>query len=116
MSRLPIPARDQSPEKSQLMRDAVGKQPAVMPNMFRWIGESPAALEGYLGLNSAMARTLDVKTREPIAMAVAEVDGCDYCPSAHSFLGLNLAWRDETVLAAGAPAIRRPTRPSRSTS
>jgi uncharacterized peroxidase-related enzyme len=34
---------------------------------------------------------LDVKTRERIALSVAQVNGCDYCLSAHSYLGLNLA-------------------------
>ncbi len=32
-----------------------------------------------------------MKTRERIALAVAEVNGCDYCLSAHSYLALNLA-------------------------
>lgn len=43
------------------------------------------------GLSGALAKTLDVKTRERIAIATAQVNGCDYCLSAHSYLGLNLA-------------------------
>jgi AhpD family alkylhydroperoxidase len=38
-----------------------------------------------------LSRTLDVRTRERIAIAVAETNGCDYCLSAHTYLGLNLA-------------------------
>ncbi|HJP69481.1 MAG TPA: carboxymuconolactone decarboxylase family protein, partial [Sphingomicrobium sp.] len=53
-----------------------------------------------LSLNSALGRTLDVRTRERIAIAVASVNGCDYCMSAHTFLGLNLAKLDEAELAA----------------
>jgi len=34
---------------------------------------------------------LDVRTRERIAIAIAETNGCDYCLSAHTYLGLNLA-------------------------
>jgi AhpD family alkylhydroperoxidase len=34
---------------------------------------------------------LDVRTRERIAIAVAETNGWDYCLSAHTYLGLNLA-------------------------
>src|SRR5215831_8219252 len=41
--------------------------------------------------NGALTKTLDVKTRERIALAVAQVNGCDYCLSANSYLGLNLA-------------------------
>ncbi len=54
--------------------------------MFRAIANSPAALEGYLGLNGALAKgTLEPATRERIALAIAEVNGCDYCASAHTY-------------------------------
>ncbi|KQV42766.1 MULTISPECIES: peroxidase-related enzyme [unclassified Rhizobium] len=91
MSRLAIPARDEVPETSKPILDAVHAQLGVVPNMFRLIARSPATLQGFAGNNGALAKTLDVKTRERIALAVAQVDGCDYCLSAHSYLGLNLA-------------------------
>lgn len=91
MSRIAIPARDAVPEASRSTLDAVEKQLGVVPNMFRLIASSPDALVGYAANRAALARTLDVKTRERIALAVAQVNGCDYCLSAHSYLGLNLA-------------------------
>jgi uncharacterized peroxidase-related enzyme len=91
MSRLSIPARDDVPEDSKPILDAVHKQLGVVPNMFRLIASSPAALQGFSANNGALTKTLDVKTRERIALAVAQVNGCDYCLSAHSYLGLNLA-------------------------
>lgn len=94
MSRIAVPALADAPAASQPLLDAVGKQLGVVPNMFRLIALSPAALQGYLGLSGALAKTLDVKTRERIALAVAEGNGCDYCLSAHTYLGLNLAKLD----------------------
>jgi uncharacterized peroxidase-related enzyme len=91
MSRLSIPARDDVPEASKPILDAVQKQLGVVPNMFRLIAQSPAALQGFAANNGALARALDVKTRERIALAVAQVNSCDYCLSAHTYLGLNLA-------------------------
>ena len=91
MSRLAIPARDDIPEASKPILDAVQKQLGVVPNMYRLIAQSPAALRGFTTNNSALTKTLDVKTRERIALAVAQLNGCDYCLSAHSYLGLNLA-------------------------
>jgi len=91
MSRLAIPARDDVPEASKPSLDAVHTQLGVVPNMFRLIAQSPAVLQGFTSNNGALARTLDVKTRERIALAVAQVNGCDYCLSAHRYLGLNLA-------------------------
>jgi uncharacterized peroxidase-related enzyme len=91
MSRIEIPTRDEAPEASQPILDAVHAQLGVVPNLFRLIAKSPAALAGYMGLSGALKKALDVKTRERIALAVAQVNGCDYCLSAHSYLGLNLA-------------------------
>jgi len=99
VSRITIPAREDAPEKSQPLFDAVEKQLGVVPNLFRLIGNSPAALEGYLGLNGALGRTLDAKTRERIALATAQANGCDYCLSAHTYLGLNLAKLDDVEIA-----------------
>ena len=98
MSRLTIPAREDAPARSQPLLDAVEKQLGTVPNLFRLVSNSPAALEGYLGLNGALGRTLDAKTRERIALAIAQANGCDYCLSAHSYLGLNLAKIDEAEI------------------
>lgn len=91
MSRLAVPARDDVPEASKPILDAVHQQLGIVPNLFRLIAVSPPALEGFIANNGALRKTLDVKTRERIALAVAQVNGCDYCLSAHSYLGLNLA-------------------------
>ncbi len=99
MSRLAIPTREDAPEKSQPLLDAVEKQLGVVPNLFRLVGTSSAALEGYLGLNGALGRTLDAKTRERIAIAIAQANGCDYCLSAHTYLGINLAKIDDAEIA-----------------
>ena len=99
MSRITIPTDEAAPAASQPMLDAVRKQLGVVPNLFRLVALSPAVLQGYLGFNAALAKTLDVKTRERIALAVAEVNGCDYCLSAHTYLGLNLAKLDAAEIA-----------------
>jgi uncharacterized peroxidase-related enzyme len=100
MSRLSIPARDDSHGRSIPLLDGVGKQLGVIPNMFRLIGNSPAGLEAFLGFTHAMNKTLDGKMRARIALAVAQVNGCDYCLSAHSYLGSNMARLDAAELAA----------------
>jgi uncharacterized peroxidase-related enzyme len=91
MSRIPVPALDAAPEGSKATLDAIHKQLGVVPNLFRLLGNSPVALTAYTGLQGTLSKTLDVKTRERIALAVAQVNGCDYCLSAHTYLGINLA-------------------------
>jgi uncharacterized peroxidase-related enzyme len=91
MTRLAAPARDDAPEASRPILDAVQRQLGVIPNLFRVIGNSPAALSGFTSFQGALTKALDARTRERIALAVAQVNGCDYCLSAHTYLGLNLA-------------------------
>lgn len=102
MPRLPTPASiETSPVASQPLLQAVKKQLGVVPNLFRLVGNGPAALEGYLGLNGALAKgALEAPTRERIALAVAEINGCSYCLSAHSYLGKNLAKLSDVEMAA----------------
>jgi uncharacterized peroxidase-related enzyme len=72
-----------------------------VPNLFRLVSTSPAALEGYLSLSGALAKgSLPAPTRERIALAVAEINGCSYCLSAHTYLGKNLAKLDDAEMTA----------------
>jgi len=91
MARLPIPALDDAPEASKPILRVVKTQLGAVPNVFRLFSSSPAALKGLTSLSGALTKSLDVKTRERIALAVAQVNGCNYCLSAHTYLGLNLA-------------------------
>ena len=91
MSRISIPTLDDAQSASRPILDAVNAQLGVTPNLFRLVALSPAALAGMTGLSGALAKALDVKTRERLAIATAQVNGCDYCLSAHTYLGLNLA-------------------------
>jgi len=102
MSRIGTPATiEASPEGSRPLLQAVNKQFGLVPNLFRVVGNSPAALEGYLGLNGALGKgAIDAKTRERIALAVAEINGCDYCLSAHSYIGANIAKLDAAEILA----------------
>lgn len=90
MSRITIPELNELPEASQPILEGIKKQLGTLPNLFRLIGLSGKALTAYTNFNSAISLSLDAKTRERIALAVAQVNGCGYCLSAHSYLGLNL--------------------------
>ena len=102
MSRIPTPATiADAPAKSQPLLEAVHQQLGSVPNMFRLISTSPQALEGYLGLSGALGKgALPAATRERIALAVAEVNGCSYCLSAHTYLGKNLARLNDAEMIA----------------
>jgi len=102
MSRIPTPATiEAAPSASQPLLNAVKAQFGIVPNLFRMVANSPAALEGYLSLSGALGKgELPAATRERIALAVAEINGCSYCLSAHTYLGKNLAKLDDAEIAA----------------
>ena len=107
MSRIPTPATiNDAPAASQPLLEGVKKQLGSVPNLFRLVANSPAALQGYLGLSGALAKgALPAATRERIALAVAEINGCDYCLAAHSYLAKNLAKFDEAEIAANRNGV-----------
>ena len=102
MSRIPTPAAiSDVPAASQPLLEAVEKQLGIVPNLFRLVANSPAALQGHLGLSGALGKgALPAATRERIALAVAEINGCNYCLSAHTYLGKNLAKLDDAEITA----------------
>lgn len=102
MTRIAIPATlADAPEASRPLLEAVAKQLGSVPNLFRAIAVSPQALEGHLALAGALGKgRLPAATRERIALAVAEVNGCDYCLSAHTYLARNLAKLDDAEITA----------------
>lgn len=101
MSRLAIPSAEQTSSASAPLLEAVQKQLGVTPNLMRLVGNSAPALEGYLSLNGALGNgKLSVQLRERIALAVAQFNGCDYCLSAHDYLGRNVAKLSGDEIAA----------------
>lgn len=102
MSRIPIPASiEAAPAASRPLLEAVNAQLGSVPNLFRMVATSPAALEGYVGMFGALGKgMLPAATRERIALAVADINGCDYCLSAHAYLGKHLAKLSESEMAA----------------
>jgi len=102
MPRIPTPATvNDAPVASRLLLDSVKKQLGTIPNMFRLIANSPSALEGYVALSDAFNKgALPAARRERITLVIAEVNGCHYCLSAHTYLGKNLAKLDEDEILA----------------
>ena len=101
MSRLQAIDPDRATGKAKALLDGVRKKLGVAPNLMRTMANSPAVLEGYLGLSGALAGgRLTAKLREQLALAVAEANGCEYCLAAHSLLGKNAGLDAQQVLAA----------------
>lgn len=88
MSRLTALDPDQATGTTKTLLDGVQKALGMTPNLMRTLAQAPAALEGYLSLNGALAKgTLSPQLREQLALTIAEANRCEYCLSAHTLLG-----------------------------
>jgi uncharacterized peroxidase-related enzyme len=87
--------------RAKQLFDGVQSKLGLVPNLFRVLGNSPAALEGYLNFNGALASgVLDARVREQIALAAAEINYCGYCLSAHTYIGGKLGLNDKQIADA----------------
>ena len=101
MSRMSVPSRNEAPAASRSMLDAVEASLGVIPNFVRVLANAPAALEAFLGLYVIAGKgALDAGTRERIALAVAEANGCQYCVSAHSAIAPSVGLGASEIAAA----------------
>lgn len=88
MSRIEIVNPKTATGKAKDLLDAVQSSLGVVPNFIRALALSPDALQGFLGLHHIAGNgLLDAKTRERLALAVAQQNECQYCVSAHSAIG-----------------------------
>jgi uncharacterized peroxidase-related enzyme len=90
MARINIPTIEQAPAKSQPILQNYVKVLGMVPNFFAMISQSPDALKAIADMHATLGKSLGHATRERIHVMTAEVNGCDYCLSAHSFLGETL--------------------------
>jgi uncharacterized peroxidase-related enzyme len=77
----------------------VQKSLGLTPNMTKVMANSPALLQGYLALSGAVSNgVLTPAVRQRLAIATAELNGCEYCLSAHTYIGANIAKVDADEL------------------
>lgn len=74
------------PAASRVLLAKAVERLGTIPNLYRIVANSPATLEALIAFYDALEKgELDPLTRERIALAVAEINGCDYCLSAQTY-------------------------------
>ncbi len=84
MQRITAIKHEESTGKAKELLDAVKGKFGMVPNMTATMASSPVVLEAYLNFSGALGKGLNSKLNEQIALAVAEINGCEYCASAHT--------------------------------
>ncbi len=86
MTLIPLHTKQTAPEPSKPILERYEKNIGMIPNLFRLLAHSPDALKGVADLHAGLGRSLGAKTRERIHIMTAEVNGCDYCLTTHTYL------------------------------
>ena len=103
MSHVPlIDATQTTADRAALLSQIHGAFGTV-PNMFRAVANSPAALRSMWGSFGALGGgSLSAKLGEQIAVAIADRNKCEYCLAAHTALGRKAGATAEEMAAAQA--------------
>lgn len=87
--------------RAQELLQAVHSKMGVIPNMVRTMAHSASVVEGYVALSAALGKaSLNLKTREAIALAVGQANKCQYCVSAHTLLAGKAGVNEKEITAA----------------
>jgi len=86
MSRINTLSLEHATDATRPLLEGVQKKIGFLPNMFKTLIHAPAVLTSYLQQSATLGKTsLSAVEKEVIALATSQVNGCDYCLSAHSF-------------------------------
>ncbi len=93
-----VPTRDQVSENNQAIFDQMQKSFGTVPNLYATFAINDTALPDYLALQNRKS-TLTGKEREIVNLVVSQVNECDYCLPAHTFISKNMhGFSDEEIL------------------
>src|SRR5690349_12104205 len=102
-ARLALQTRATAAAPSRDLLDQIHGAFGATPNMFRAVANSPAALASMWGAFGALGDgTLGAKLGEQIAVAVADINDCEYCLAAHTVLGRKAGATADEMAAAQA--------------
>jgi len=103
MTHIPLFNPEDTSGKHKALFDQIKGTFGVVPNMFRAIGNSPAALESmWMSFGALGKGKLGAKLGEQIAVLVADMNRCEYCLAAHTVLGQKAGASKEELAKAQA--------------
>ena len=103
MSHLPLVDPTSASGNQEALFNQINGAFGVVPNMFKAIGNSSAALESMWTSFGALGKgVLGGELGEQIAVLVADINRCEYCLAAHTVLGQQAGASSEEMAAAQA--------------
>lgn len=92
-----IPTRGEVSTNNQALFDNLQKKLGFVPNLYAYYAKNETALGDYLTFQNRKS-TLRGKQREVVNLVTSQVNGCQYCQSAHTAIGKMNGFTDEQIL------------------
>lgn len=105
MPRLNLVAPEQASGRVKELYDGLQAAIGAVPNIYRGVANSPAALDVLLGIGAKLREGgLTGAQTEAVKLVVSQIYGCNYCLAAHTLVGKKAGLTEADTLA-----IRRGT-------
>jgi uncharacterized peroxidase-related enzyme len=101
MTDFTLYTEDTAPQTTKATLAKVKGMYGMIPNLYGYLAESPVALNAYLHINEQLMKhsSLSPVQVQVALLAISEVNGCEFCIAAHSWVGDTLKASEQTVAA-----------------
>jgi len=90
-----------APDSTKATLAEVNTMYGMVPNLYGYLAESPVALNAYLHINEQLMKnsSLTPVQVQVALLAISEVNGCEFCIAAHSWVSSTIKAKEQTVAA-----------------
>jgi len=99
-----VPTRDEVSANNQAIFDQMKKSFGKIPNLYATFAINETALPDYLTLQNRKS-SLSAKEKEIVNLVVSQVNNCDYCIPAHTYISKMHGFTDEQILEIRKAAV-----------
>jgi len=104
-----VPKKEEVSTQNQAIFDQLESAVGFVPNLYATYAYSDSALERYLAFANGKT-SLTLKEKEIVNLAVSQVNGCDYCLSAHTAIGTNAGFSADEIIEFRTGASTKSTK------
>lgn len=97
MKTFSVPQREEVSQANQVIFDTIKASFGKIPNLYASFAYSETALSDYLNLQNRKT-SLSGQEKEVINLVVSQVNNCQYCIPAHTFIAKMLGFTDEQIV------------------
>lgn len=90
-----------APQSTQATLGKIRETYGMIPNLYGYLAESPVALNAYMHINEQLMKhsSLTPAQVQLALLAISEVNNCEFCIAAHSWVISNLKANAQSVAA-----------------